>query len=140
MNNISIVYATKTKHSRKLAEAVGHALNVKTENIADQPEMQNIDLLFIAGGIYGGESLPELVSFVKALDSQKVKTAALITSCASGTQKQGTIRRILEEKNIPVVGEVVVPGAILVVKLGHPNQTDIEKAVTFAKEMIKQGA
>lgn len=140
MNSIAIVYATKTKHSKKLAEAIGQALNVKAENIADQPKVQSTNLLFIVGGIYGGESLPELVSYVQTLDNQNVKAAALITSCASGTQKQATVLRILEEKNISVAGEVVVPGAILVVKMGHPNQSDISKAIDFAKEIVKRGA
>jgi flavodoxin len=140
MNSIAIVYATKTKHSKKLAEAIGQALNVKAENIADLPMVKSADLLFIVGGVYGGESLPELVSYVQTLDNQNVKAAALITSCASGTQKQATVRRILEEKNIPVAGETVVPGAILVVKMGHPNQSDMGNAVAFAKELVKRGA
>jgi flavodoxin len=140
MNSIAIVYATKTKHSKKLAEAVGQALDVKAENIMNQPQVQNADLLFIVGGIYGGESLPELVSYVQSLDNQNVRAAALITSCASGTQKQAAVRRALEERNIPVAGETVVPGAILVVKMGHPNQADIGKAVAFAKELASHGA
>jgi flavodoxin len=140
MNSSAIVYATKTKHSKKLAEAIGQALNVNAENIAGQPKVQSADLLFIVGGIYGGESLPELVSYVKTLDSGSVKAAALITSCASGTQKQAAVRRILEEKNIPVVGEILVPGAILVVKMGHPNKAEIGNAVAFAKELVKRGA
>lgn len=140
MNSVSIAYATKTKHSQKLAEAIGHALQVKAENIMDQPKVQNADLLFIVGGVYGGQSMPELVSYVQTLDSGHVKAAALVTSCASGTQKQASVRRMLEEKNIPVAGEVVVPGAILVIKMGRPNQADISNAIAFAKELVKQGA
>jgi flavodoxin len=139
MNSIAIVYATKTKHSKKLAEAVGQALNVKAENIVNQPKIQKADLLFIVGGVYGGESLPELVSYVKTLDSGNIRAAALITSCASGKQKQAAVRRVLEEKNISVAGEIVVPGAILVVKMGHPNQADTAKAVAFAKELAERG-
>jgi flavodoxin len=138
MNSIAIVYFTKTKHSKKLAEAIGQALNVKAENIAEKPSVQNADLLFIVGGVYGGESLPELVSFVQSLDSKNVKAAALVTSCASGTQKQATVRRILEEKNIQVAGEVVVPGAILFIKMGHPNKADIGNAVAFAKGLANR--
>ncbi len=131
------MYATRTKHSKKLAEAVAHALNTKAENIVDQPKIKDTGLLFIVGGIYGGESLPELVSFVKDLDGHKVKAAALITSCASGKQKQKSIRSILAEKDIPVLGEVIVPGAILIARMGHPNRNDLEKAVEFAKGLIK---
>ena len=37
MDKLRIVYATKTKHSRMLAEAIGRALHVQPENAADKP-------------------------------------------------------------------------------------------------------
>ena len=139
MNDAAIVYATKTKHSKKLAEALSRALNIRAENILDQPKLNNTGLLFIVGGIYGGVSMPELVDYIKSLDSSMVQSAALITSCASGKQKQDAIRRILNEKGIRVAGEVIVPGSILFVRAGHPNKSDTEQVVAFAKGLIRQG-
>ncbi len=139
MRNAAIVYATKTKHSKKLAEALSLALNIGAENILDNPKLNNTALLFIAGGIYGGASMPELVDYVKSLDSSMVQSAALITSCASGKQKQDAVRRILNEKGIRVAGEVIVPGSILFVRAGHPNKSDTEQVVAFAKGLLLQG-
>lgn len=59
MTKTAVIYATKTKHSQKLAEAIGSFLNVKSKNITEKPALQDIDLLFIVGGIYGGVSMPE---------------------------------------------------------------------------------
>jgi len=87
MGNARIVYATKTRHSKKLAEAIGKELNARAENAADRPAAAEAELLFVVGGLYGGQSLPELVEFVKSLDSRKIKRAALVTS--SATRKQG---------------------------------------------------
>ena len=139
MSNINIVYATKTKHSKKLAEALGQALNVHPENAAEQPTQRPADLLFLVGGIYGGVSLKELEAYAKALDSKQVKSAALITSCVSGSASQKGIRKILEDKGIAIVGEVIVPGGLLLIKAGHPNKKDIQKVVDFALAQSHDG-
>ena len=138
MIKTGIVYATKTKHSKKLAEAIGLALNIKAENIASHPNLKDVDLLFIIGGIYGGESTPELIEYVRELNPSVVKSVALVTSCGSGRQKQITVRKILEDNGIRVIDEFVCKGAILFVSLRHPNDHDIMAAVDFAESMKKR--
>ena len=139
MRKIDIVYATKTKHSKKLAEAIGRALSVTPRNVAENPAPEAAALLILVGGIYGGESLPELMAFAGALDARSVACAALVTSCASGTMPQKGLRGALEEKGIPVAGEIVVPGGLLLYRLGRPNRKDVEAAVAFATGLIKEG-
>ena len=139
MSKVRIVYATKTKHSRKLAQAIGKALETRPENVVDNLTNVEADLLFIVGGIYGSQSLPELLSFVEDLDNEKIGKVALVTSCASGKQGQDSVRKILEEKGIPVVYEYVCLGSFLIMKMGHPNQEETQKAVAFAKK-IAEGA
>lgn len=138
MINTGIIYATKTKHSKKLAEAIGSALNIKAENIASQPNFKDIDLLFIIGGIYGGESMPELLEYVRKLNPSVVKSVALVTNCGSGRQKQIRVRKILEDTGIRVIDEFVCKGAILFVALRHPNAHDLMAAVDFAESMKKR--
>ncbi|MFB0919809.1 MAG: flavodoxin domain-containing protein [Oscillospiraceae bacterium] len=138
MNEISIVYATMTKHSKKIAEAVGAALQVKAQNIKESPVLGETGLLFIVTGIYGGENMPELLEFVKKLDGTKVNNVALITSSVSIKGKQqGSIRKLLEEKEIKLLGNYHCFGNFTVVKLGHPNKTEISRAVDFAKALAK---
>lgn len=76
MSKISVIYATKTRHSQMYAEAIGKALNVKAENVSTGPVLEDVGLLFIVGGIYGGKSLPVLLDYLKGLDKGKVKKAA----------------------------------------------------------------
>ena len=135
MEKVAVLYATKTQHSKKLAEAVGSALGVKAQNITENPNLTDIDLLFIVGGIYGGVSLPELLTFVSGMEAPALKRAALITSCASGKQRQTALRKILEEKGVQVIDEFVCKGAILFVSLPHPNAKDLKNAVDFALEI-----
>lgn len=140
MENIAVLYATKTQHSKKLAEAVGSALNVKAQNITDNPNLSDAELLFIVGGIYGGVSLPELLTFVNGMETPALKRAALITNCASGKQRQAALRKILEDKGIQVVDEFVCKGAILFVSLPHPNAKDLKNAVEFAQKIAAQNS
>ncbi len=132
MKKISVIYATKTKHSQKIANAVAAALGVSAQNAAESPALSETGLLFIVGGIYGGESMPEMLEYVSGLTSQQVEKAALITSCASGKQGQKSVRSQLEKNGIPVIDEFLCYGSILFVHAGHPSKADLDNAVQFA--------
>lgn len=132
MSKIRIVYATKTRHSKKLALAIGAALNVRAENVSENPAPEETDLLFIVGGLYGGTSLPELLDFVSKLDKNKLKSAVLVTSCAAKKQGQDNVRKLLEEKKIPILDEFICLGSFLLMKAGHPNKEEIQAAAAFA--------
>lgn len=139
MSQISVAYATKTKHSKKLAEAIGRALNVKAENVAASPTPHQADLMFIVGGIYGGKSLPELISYAKSIKANQVKKAVLVTSSASVSNKgQSEIRSILTEKGVQVLEEITCPGSFLFIKLGHPNTGDVKRVAERAKQIAEQ--
>ena len=133
---IAVIYATKTKHSKKLAEAVGSFLNVEAQNIYGNPALNDIGLLFIAGGIYGGASLPELLDYLKKLNPPLPGCAALITSCASGRQRQTAVRCILEGKGIKVIDEFVCKGSIMFVSMNHPDAGDLKDSAEFAQKIM----
>ncbi|HBN95649.1 MAG TPA: hypothetical protein DDZ66_05060 [Firmicutes bacterium] len=135
VENIRVVYATKIKHSKKIAEDISLALNVQAQNVTDNPRVEETELLFIVGGIYGGDSLPELLNFVHDLDAKKIGKAALVTSCASKKQGQTKVRKILEEKGIEIVDELLCQGSFLFFKWGRPNQADVQEAVDFARRL-----
>lgn len=140
MNNIGIVYATKTKHSKKFAEAIGEALKIKAENVKSNPVLGDLDILYVVGGIYGGESLPELLEYIKNLDNAKIKSVALITSSVSDKKGQESVRKLLEDKGIKIVDEMRCFGSFLIMKIGRPNKADISRAVDFALQLSKKGA
>jgi len=59
--NFAGLYATRTKHSKKISETIGSLLNIDAKNITEKPVLNDVDLLFIVGGIYGGASMPDLM-------------------------------------------------------------------------------
>jgi flavodoxin len=137
MKKVSVVYATKTGHSKKLAEAVGLAIGAAVYHVADRPSLGDLDLLFVVGGIYGGESAPELLEFVSGL-SGGIREAALITSSASNAKGQDSVRARLRERGIPIADEYRCLGGILFVRAGHPNRKEIQDAVHFAVRLAEK--
>jgi len=134
---IGLTYATKTKHSKKIAESIADELKIEAKNISTHPTYNNVDLLFLAGGIYGGESLPEMIDFAKKLTPQQARNVILLTSCVSKKANQETVRKHLTANGINVLDEFMCQGNFLFVGVGHPDQKDIADAVTFAKEAVK---
>ncbi|MDF2587124.1 MAG: uncharacterized protein K0S41_965 [Anaerocolumna sp.] len=132
--NTALIYATKTGHSKKIANAIAKELNVLAEDIKSEPKLDNVDLLFLIGGIYGSQSAPELLSYLEKLNNNMVKKVILLTSSASKVAKQSAVRTLLKEKGIEVEeDEFVCQGSFLFMGFRHPNKDDIQNAVTFAK-------
>ena len=139
MSQIGVVYATKTKHSQKLAEAIGLALHVRSENVTSNPAPFPSDLLFIVGGIYAGKSNPDLIQYIKNLNAAQVKKAVLVTSSVSTRKRsQPDARALLKGNGIEVVDEITCPGSFLFIKMGHPNATEIQKVAERAKQIAQQ--
>lgn len=131
----AVIYFTKTGHSKRIADAVAEALNVKSANISEDPDLTEVDLLFIVGGIYGSKSDPKMIGYVSKIDGKMVRKAALVTSCASNRRKQDMVRETLTKNGIEVIpDEFVCKGRFLFLRPGHPDKTDISNAAAFAKK------
>ena len=131
---IAVVYRSMTGHSRKIARAIAGELGVEAQDVKGKPSFKDVDLMFVVGGVYSGESLPEMLEFVRTLDSAAVKKVALVTSSASDKVGQDGVRKILKENGVKVASqEYRCRGNFLVYKMGHPNQREVAGAVEFAK-------
>lgn len=134
MGKVAVIYATMTRHSQKVAAAIGAALAVSAENVRDNPVLGNVDLLFVVGGLYGNESRPELVKFIADLEKSQVKEVVLVTTSAAMKRGQEGVRQILAEKGITVADELLLRGSFFLWHMGRPNKDDIAAAVKFARE------
>jgi flavodoxin len=135
--NIALIYATMTGHSRKIARALQETLGVEAVDIKTNPKLESIDLLFVVGGIYGGTATPELLAYLKQVNSTQVKKAVLLTSSGGKTAQQNDVRAVLTENGIEVADEeFTCQGGFLFVGLGHPNKTDLQNAVAFAQQWV----
>ncbi|KPU43548.1 flavodoxin [Oxobacter pfennigii] len=134
MKNVSVVYATKTQHSRKIAEAIGKELGTETKKISGSSQPEKTDLLFLVGGIYGGKCNPELLSYAEKLTSSLVNKAVLVTSSVSTSlRSQSDIRKVLLEKGIDIIDEITCTGGFLFINFTHPDKKDIQTIANAAK-------
>lgn len=135
--NTAVVYSSKTGHSKKIAEAIAKELKVQAQDIRTDPELQDIDILFIAGGIYAGKSSSYLMEYLNQISGEQVKRVFLITSSASGKTSQSMVRNELSKKGILVDrDEFLCKGSFLFVSAGHPTSEEVEAAVLFAKSKV----
>lgn len=139
MSKISVVYATKTQHSKTLAEAVAKTLGVEAKDIAKYPQPEETDLLFLVGAIYGGKCNPAILTYVSKLDKTLAKKVVLVTTSVSEKLRcQKEVREILKIKEIDIIDEITCTGAFLLVKAGHPNAEDIQGVTEKAKKLAEQ--
>lgn len=134
----ALIFRSMTGHSKKIAKAISSETGIEAQDIKSKPELNNVDLLFIAGGIYSGKSLPEAVEYIKKLTPAQVKKAVLITSSTSDKKGQDELRQILTSNGIEVASEEYrCRGNFLFIKLGHPDKKEIAGAVEFVKNFLK---
>ncbi len=137
--NQKIIYITKTGHSRKIANKIGEELGLEVLDIKESPKLQNVDLLFVVGGIYGGKSDPKLLEYIDTLPQNAVKKALIMTSCTSMKSTQDEVRERLKAKGTEVDDdEFICKGNFLFFGWGHPNNEDVENAVNFAKKHLEK--
>ncbi|MBF7095706.1 flavodoxin domain-containing protein [Alkalibacter mobilis] len=135
----NVVFYSKTGHSRKIAEAIGKELNVTPKSIKPELQLEETDLLFLVGGIYGGKCSPEIVQFASELTNNKIVNAVLVTSCMSNKQGQDEVRKTLEKNGINVFkNEYICKGSFLFFGMGHPSIEEVENAALFAKRTASQ--
>ncbi len=132
----AVIYYSKLGHSKKIAQAIANELGVKAQDIRENPEIKDMDQLYIVSGIYGGVSAPQLLEFLKTLDGQKIKRAYLLTSAGGKTTRAAKVRSVLTELGIPVAEEeFTCQGAIFLFGMGHPNKADIQNAIHFVQSV-----
>lgn len=132
---IAIRYYTKTGNTKKLAEAIGSAINVEAKTV-DEPLTENVDILFLGSAVYAAGIDKRVKEFIENIDVNVGKvvnfsSAALIESTYSQVKKQ------VEQKGLKMSeDEFHCRGAFKFVHRGHPDETDLKNAQEFAKRTV----
>lgn len=136
---VGVVYATRTQHSKRLAEAIGRELGVEARNVRERPQPEGADLRFIVGGIYAGKCHPDILTYAGRLKPDHGGKVVLVTSSLSIHKRTQTeLRGILEKKNIEIVDEIGCCGGFLIFKFSHPDQRDIQDVTRTAKGIFEK--
>ncbi len=134
-----IIYYTKTGHSRKIANRVGEELKIEVLDVKENPELEEVDLLFVVGGIYGGQSDKALLEYIDGLPEGAVKKAALMTSCTSMKSPQDQVRERLEVKGIDVLkDEFICRGNFPHLRMGSSQQGGFTKGSGLCRKYFRK--
>ena len=132
---IAIRYYTKTGNTKKLAEAIGSAINVEAKTV-DEPLTENVAILFLGSAVYAAGIDKRVKEFIENIDVNVGKvvnfsSAALIKSTYNQVKKQ------VEQKGLKMSeDEFHCRGAFKFVHRGHPDETDLKNAQEFAKRLV----
>lgn len=132
---IAIRYYTKTGNTKKLAEAIGSAINIEAKTV-DEPLTEDVDILFLGSAVYAAGIDKRVKEFIENIDVNVGKvvnfsSAALIKSTYNQVKKQ------VEQKGLKMSeDEFHCRGAFKFVHRGHPDETDLKNAQEFAKRIV----
>lgn len=134
----NIIYATMTKHTKKLAEGLEESLGVKAQNISDKPDVTNTDILIVGAGIYGGKVSSDFTEYFNKYKAGDIKKAIIFLNSCGGDDLSGDLRNLMESKKIKVYDKVFTcKSKFLFFNLTHPNVKDIENLKVFTQKAMK---
>ena len=132
---VAIRYYTKTGNTKKLAEAIGSAINVEAKTV-DEPLTEDVDILFLGSAVYAAGIDSAIKDFIANINVNvgevvNFSSAALIESTYSQVKKQVEAKGLKMSEN-----EFHCRGAFKFVHRGRPNDEDLKNAQEFAKRII----
>ncbi len=139
--DVKVVYHSGSGNTKKVADAIAAAVNVQAVSILDiqDPASLEADLLFIGDGMYIGSISGAMKNFINALDSQKIRRAAVFnTSGGNWWFGPNGIKKRLRKVGISVanVSFRCHGNAFGILFSSHPDAKDLENAKTFAERTV----
>lgn len=133
---VAVRYYTKTGNTKKLAEAVAKAVGAEALPISE-PITEPVDILFLGNSFYAFTIDPEVRSFVKSLDKEKV---GKIVNFGSAAMLNSTYRKIKAEASKVGIAmderEFHCKGEFKGIHKGKPDENDLKAVAEFAQKIV----
>lgn len=134
--NVQVIYFSRAGQTKKIAETIASECDVQPESVTDA-KLQDNSFVFLGSGCYGGKAGKEMKEFIETNDFPS-KSIALFGTSGGGVGKEvEDMKKMLFEKEINVKGEFYCKGKFWIINRKKPDETDLNNAQNFAKEMIK---
>lgn len=129
----AVRYYTKTGNTKKLADAVAAALGVAALPVSE-PVNEPVDILFLGNSYYAFTIDPEVRSFVRSLDKNKVGRIVNFGSAAMLNSTYKKIKAEADKVGIPMAEkEFHCRGEFKGIHKGRPDENDLAAAADFAR-------
>ncbi len=134
---IAVRYYTKTGNTKRLAEAVAKAVGAEALPIST-PVDEPVDILFLGNSYYAFSIDPEVRSFIRSLDKNKVGKIVNFGSAAMLNSTYKKVKAEADKSGIPVdEREFHCKGEFKGIHKGRPNADDLKEAAAFAAKIVK---
>lgn len=133
---IAVRYYTKTGNTKRLAEAIGKAVGAEALPIST-PISEPVDILFLGNSYYAFSIDPEVRSFIKGLDKNKVGKIVNFGSAAMLNSTWKKVKAEADKAGIPMdEREFHCKGEFKGIHKGKPDEADMKAAAQFAAKII----
>ena len=130
---IAVRYYTKTGNTKRLAEAVAQAVGAEALPIST-PVTEPVDILFLGNSYYAFTIDPEVRSFIRSLDKEKVGRIVTFGSAAMLNSTYKKVKAEAEKAGIRMdEREFHCKGEFKGIHKGKPDADDLAAAALFAK-------
>lgn len=137
-----VLYYSKGGNTKKIADAIAEELEdvLKSEQIPPAYPPENVALLYLGTGEYAGKPDPKMIEFIRTLNPNRVKNAAVFGTSGSGSRDGKAIsqlKTLLKEKGINVIDESYSCKGkfFLFMNRNKPDAADIKSAKEFARKV-----
>jgi flavodoxin len=133
----SVVYATKTGHTKKLALAVAKGAGAAAQSVEESGAIRGVDTLFVGASVYAGKIDEKLRGFLGKLTPGVVKRVVVFGSAMGKKSALAEVRALLTANGVAVCDkEFFCKGQFLLFNRNCPDAGDLANAEAFAKEMV----
>ncbi|MBQ1380220.1 MAG: hypothetical protein IIY76_09475 [Erysipelotrichaceae bacterium] len=131
----AVRYYTKTGNTKRLAEAIGQALGVEALPLSE-PLKEPVDVLFLGNSYYAFSIDPEVRTYVRSLDKEKVGCIVNFGSAAMLNSTWKKVKAEADKVGIPMAErEFHCKGEFKGLHKGKPDEEDLKAAAEFAKSI-----
>ena len=131
----AVRYYTKTGNTKRLAEAIGHALGVEALPLSE-PLKEPVDVLFLGNSYYAFSIDPEVRTYVRSLNKEKVGCIVNFGSAAMLNSTWKKVKAEADKVGIPMdEREFHCKGEFKGLHKGKPDEEDLKAAAEFAKSI-----
>lgn len=141
-NRTLVAFASRTGNTRKVADAIAHAVGGELVDVRRSPhcDLAQAGFLFVGDGVYMGRPSRAMVRFLQRLSVPAGVKAAAFGTYGAQAKQLDVLSRLLQEKGIEVVDRFACPGrdwfALGLLHRGRPNADDLRAAQAFARRAV----
>ena len=134
--DFEVIYYTKTKNTKKIAEAIAQELDVKIENVKEKDVLGKDSIVVLGSGLYANRLGKDIIRFIENNNFNERKVAVFGTSGKGAGQETKILKDLLEKRGANVIAEFHCKGKTMYIfNRGHPSKEELARAREFARKL-----